>query len=111
MNPHDCLNSLEILRDFVQKFVPLPTYMKNLIIDRIETPNRRLWILRESIELDEAQFALSFGMALDEYHQYERDDISVPVEFLENVAERLLIPIEWLRCECPVLPVPKSGKV
>ena len=110
MKPHDCLNSLELLRDFVQKFVPLPVYMKNLIIDHIETPNRRLWVLRESMQLDEAQFAFSFDLTLDEYHQYEKTDSTVPIEFLENVADRFSVPIEWLLCEHPILPVPKFRK-
>jgi hypothetical protein len=108
MNTRDCLNSLELMRDFVQKFVPLPVFMKNLIIEHIETPNRRLWVLRESMELDEVQFALSFDLTIDEYHEYERADSTVPIEFLQNVADKFSIPIEWLLCEHPILPVPKA---
>jgi hypothetical protein len=107
MNTRDCLSSLELLRDFVAKFVPLEVFMKNLVIDHIETPNRRLWILRESMYINEANFARSFDITFEEYHQYENADITVPKEFLRNVAERLSIPAEWLFCECPMLPIPK----
>ena len=107
MNTKDCLSSLELLRDFVAKFVPLEVYMKNLVIDNIETPNRRLWALRESMHIDEENFALFFDMTFEEYHQYEKADSSVPKEFLQNVAERFSIPIEWLLCEYPMLPIPK----
>jgi len=106
MNTRDCLSALELLRDFVAKFVPLEVYMKNLIIDHIETPNRRLWALRESMHLDEANFAAFFEMTADDYHEYERADIPVPKEFLQSVAARLSMPIEWLCCECPMLPMP-----
>ena len=107
MNTRDCLSALELLRDFVAKFVPLDVYMQNLIIDRIETPNRRLWVLRESLHLEEANFAAFFNMTANEYRQYERVDSPVPNEFLESVANRLSTPIEWLRCECPLFPIPK----
>lgn len=107
MNTKDCLSSLELLRDFVRKFVPLPVYMKNLIIDHIETPNRRLWALRESMRIDETNFARSFDIFFEEYHQYEKADSPVPKEFLQNVADEFSIPVEWLLCECPMLPIPK----
>jgi hypothetical protein len=107
MNTSDCLSALELLRDFVAKFVPLEVYMKNLIIDHIETSSRRLWVLRESMCLEEANFAAFFNMTVDEYHQYEKADCDVPNEFLQCVADKLSMPIEWLRCECPLLPIPK----
>jgi len=80
--------------------------MKNLIIERIETPNRRLWVLRESMHLEEANFAAFFDLTVDEYHQYEKVDSPIPNEFFECVADKLSMPIEWLRCECPLLPIP-----
>jgi hypothetical protein len=107
MNTRDCLASLELLRDFVAKFVPLEVYMKNLFIDRIETPNRRLWALRESMHIDEADFARAFNVTYEEYHLYEQTESSVPEEFLSDVAARFSIPLEWLLCECPILPIPK----
>ncbi|KPL13572.1 hypothetical protein AMJ74_05030 [candidate division WOR_3 bacterium SM1_77] len=110
MTARDCLSSLELLRDFVTKFVPLPVYMKNLIIDHVETPNRRLWALRESMHIDEVSFARFLGITLDEYHQYEKADSTVPKEFLQSVADEFSIPVEWLLCECPMLPIPKPKR-
>jgi hypothetical protein len=107
MTVKDCLSSLELLRDFVAKFVPLPVYMKNLKIDRIETSNHRLWALRESMKMDEASFAAFFDMAIEEYREYERTGSTVPDEFLNSVAGRFSIPVEWLLCEFPMLPIPK----
>ncbi|MGB7055166.1 MAG: helix-turn-helix domain-containing protein, partial [bacterium] len=85
-------------------------YMKNLIINHIETPNRRLWALRESMHFDEVNFAQYLNMTFEEYHQYEKADSSVPKEFLQNVADEFSIPVEWLFCECPILPIPKPKK-
>jgi hypothetical protein len=110
MKASDCLSSLELLRDFVAKFVPLETYMKNLIVDHIETPSRRLWALRESLGIDEASFARSLNMTPDEYRVYERVNSPIPKTLLHDVAERFSIPIEWLLCECPMLPIPKPKK-
>jgi hypothetical protein len=107
MKSVDCLSSLELLRDFVAKFVPLEVYMKNLFIDRIETPNRRLWALRESMRMNEVDFAETFGIAYEEYHQFEQSGSAVPEEFLKVVAARFSIPIAWVQCECPILPIPK----
>jgi len=107
MNTKDCLCSLELLRDFVAKFVPLPVYMKNLVIDQIETSNCRLWALRESLHMDEASFAAFFDMAVEQYHQYEITGTKVPAEFLQNVSSRFTIPVEWLLCEFPMLPIPR----
>ena len=107
MNARDCLSSLELLRDSVAKFVSPKVFMKNLVIDHIETPNRRLWVLRESMHIDKACFARSLDMNVEEYHQYEKADTSVPQEFLHDVADRFSIPVEWLLCECPMLPIPE----
>jgi hypothetical protein len=110
MKSVDCLSSLELLRDFVAKFVPLDVYMKNLIIDRVETPNRRLWALRESMHIDEVSFARVLDMTFEEYHGYEQFDNPVPKEFLQDVAARFAVPLEWLLCECPILPIPEPKK-
>jgi len=110
MKPVDCLTSLELLRDFVAKFVPVDMYIKNLLIDHIETPNRRLWALREFLKMNEKDFALSLNMTYKEYHAYERSDHPVPREFLQNVAARYSVPIEWLLCECSMLPMPEPKK-
>ena len=107
MKSVDCLSSLELLRDFVAKFVPLEVYMKNLLIDRIETSSRRLWALRESMHMDEADFARAFNITYEQYHLYEQAGSSVPEEFLQSVAARFSIPVEWLFCKCPILPIPK----
>ncbi|MBE0433951.1 helix-turn-helix transcriptional regulator [candidate division WOR-3 bacterium] len=110
MDAKDYLTSLEIMRDFVARVVPCEVYMKNLIIDHIETPNRRLWALRVSIQLGEREFAQTFGLGLAEYREYERHDFSVPREFLEHVARRFSIPVGWLLCECPILPMPVADR-
>lgn len=106
MNTHDYLSSLELLRDFVSRVVPLEVYMCNLIVDHIETSNRRLWTLRENMRIDEAKFATLFDVTYDEYHSYERVGSPVPVDFLHAVAGRLSVPVEWLLCKCPMLPIP-----
>ncbi len=106
MNTADCLASLELLRDFVAKFVPLDVYIKNLIIDHIETPNRRLWALREILKVSEADFARSLDMTYEEYHAYEHSDHPVPRDFLQYVAAEYSVPLEWLLCECSMLPMP-----
>jgi hypothetical protein len=110
MKTKDRLSSLELLRDFVTKFVPLPVYMKNLIIDHVESPSRRLWALRESLHINEEDFASFFDITRDEYHQYEKTERTVPREFLQNVAAKFSIPLEWLLCESPMVPVPKPKK-
>jgi transcriptional regulator with XRE-family HTH domain len=84
--------------------------MKNLLVDRVETPNRRLWALRESMHINEADFAKNFDMTFEAYHLYEQTDSSVPEEFLQDVAARFSIPVAWLLCKCPILPIPKPRK-
>jgi hypothetical protein len=109
MNTMDAKNhllSLELMRDFVAKVVPYDVYLKNLVIDQIETCNRRLWALRESMRMDESRFAGLFEVALEMYHDYEKNNSPVPSEFLEKVAEELAVSIEWLRCEQPLIPIP-----
>lgn len=110
MNTKDCLASLEMLRDFVAKFVPLDTYMKNLIIDHIETSSRRLWAFRESLGIDEVNFAHTLDISFEDYHLYEHVDSAVPRTFLESVSAKFSVPIEWLLCKCPMLPIPKPKK-
>lgn len=106
MDSTDYLVSLEILRDFVARVVPGDVYLKNLVIDGIETCNRRLWALRESTRMDETAFASMLGVDAGEYLGYERDHAFVPSEFLDTVAGRLCVPVEWLRCERSFLPMP-----
>lgn len=84
--------------------------MKNLVIDHVETPGKRLWALRESMRMDEEKFAALLDMTRDEYRQYEYIDKPVPSELLVRVASRLAVSIEWLNCECPMLPVPKPDR-
>jgi len=112
MDTKNYLLSLELLRDFVAKVVPYDVYLKNLVIDKIETCNRRLWALRESMCIDESKFAALFGIPSEEYHGYERAGNAVPIEVLQTVADRLSISVEWLLCKCPMLPMPtpKSTK-
>jgi hypothetical protein len=107
MNTRDCLSSLELLRDFVARVVPLDVYMLNLIIDNIETSNKRLWALRESMRVDEKKFAALLGIPFDDYHVYERDGSPVPLDFLEAVADALSVSLEWLLCKHPILPMPE----
>ncbi len=98
--------SLEILREFVRKVVPPETYLKNLIIDGIDTPNKRLWILREFLKIDEKTFAERLGIDYSQYHQLERISNPVPVEILDKVSEAFNIPLDWLLCKMPVYPIP-----
>jgi len=107
MKARDCLASLELLRDFVAKYVPYEVYLKNLVIDNIETPNKRLWALRENMGMDEERFAALFDVTLHEYAQFEKTDNPVPIEFLNQVAFKLAISIEWLLCDHPMLPIPR----
>lgn len=111
MNTRDCLLSLELLRDFVARVVPPDVYLRNLIVDHIETSNKRLWALRESMRIDEERFAALFGLPLDEYHRYEKEGNPVPVDFLQTVSSKLSISIEWLLCKCPILPIPEPKSV
>ncbi len=102
------LMSLEILREFVRKVVPPETYLKNLIIDGIDTPNKRLWILREFLKIDERAFAERLGIDYNQYHQLERIGNPVPVEVLDRVSETSNIPLDWLHCKMPIYPIPVS---
>lgn len=102
------LLSLEILRDFVRAAVNPHTYQKNLAIDHVETPNHRLWVIRERLHLDEAIFAERLHIDAKEYHAYERIGNPVPRDVLEKVACTFSVPIPWLCCEMPVLPIPRT---
>lgn len=110
MKTRDCLYSLELLRSFVRRVVPLDMYMHNLIIDHIETSNKRLWALRESMQMDEEVFASWFDISVDEYHAYEKDGSPVPVGFLQIVADELDVSLDWLLCKCPMLPMPEPKR-
>ncbi|UCF70099.1 MAG: helix-turn-helix transcriptional regulator [candidate division WOR-3 bacterium] len=106
MDAESNLLSLELLRDFVARVVPYDVYLKNLVIDKVETCNRRLWALRESMGIEEEDFASLFRITFEEYHNYERNFSPVSSEFLQKVAEEFSVSIEWLRCERPILPIP-----
>ena len=111
MNTRDYLSSLELLREFVSSVVPLEVYMCNLIVDHIETSNRRLWVLRENMRMDEEKFAKLLNVTHDEYHIYEKSGSPVPVDFLQTVAARFSVPMEWLLCRSPMLPVPEPKPI
>ena len=102
--------SLELLRDFVERVVCVETYMKNLIVDKVETANKRLWALRESLKIDEPAFAEKLNIELKEYHEYEKIGNDVPLEFLKKVAGEFSVPIDWLCCRSPMLPIPEPDK-
>lgn len=106
MKIRDCLLSLDMMRDFVARVVPLDVYMKNLVLDHIETSNKRLWALRMSTHIEEEKFAALLDVTIEEYHQYERAENPIPLAFLNIVADRLSVPIDWLLCRCPILPIP-----
>lgn len=108
MDMWENLLSLEILRDFVRAAVSPRTYQRNLVIDRIETPNHRLWVLRERLQLDEAIFAERLHIDVKEYREYERIGSSVPRDVLEKVSRTFSVPIPWLCCENPLLPIPPT---
>ena len=102
------LLSLEIMRAFVKKVVPVSIYMQNLVIANIETPNKRLWALRESMKMAEPTFAELFNTSLKKYHQYEKSGNSIPLDFLEKVANKFSISLDWLLCKSPMLPMPQG---
>lgn len=102
------LLSLEILRDFVRTAVSPHMYQKNLVIDRIETPNHRLWILRERLQLDETIFAERLHIDVTKYREYERIGSPVPRDVLETVSRTFSVPIPWLCCESPLFPIPTT---
>lgn len=62
--------------------MPPAIYLKNLIIDGIKTPNKRLWTLRESLSLEEKIFAEKLNLDVETYHQYEKCGNSIPDEIL-----------------------------
>lgn len=105
------LLSLEILRDFVRAAVSPQLYQRNLVIDRIETPSHRLWALRERLHLDEAIFAERLHIDVKEYHEYEWIGSPVPRDVLEKVSQTFSVPVTWLCCETPILPIPLSDDV
>ncbi len=103
------LLSLEILREFVSKAVTARTYQKNLVIDEIETPNIRLWALRERLHMREGDFAKKLHISLHEYHKYERIGFPIPQDFLRDVSCSCSVPLEWLLCECSMFPMPSPS--
>jgi len=106
MDSKSSLATLDLLRDFVSKVLTVEGYMKNLIVDRVETPNKRLWALRESLKLDEASFARRLDMAPVEYHELERIGNLVPSGVLKKVSRVFAVPLDWLLCKQPMLPLP-----
>ena len=105
------LLSLEILRDFVRKNITVETYMKNLIIENIETPNERLWVLREFLKKNEEDFAKELNTDYNTYHKYEKKGYPVPCDFLKNVADKFAIRLDWLLCKSPMFPMPKAKRL
>jgi hypothetical protein len=110
MSMKDNLFSLEILRQFVCQVVPLETFMRNLIIDRIESVNKRLWVLRESLRFDELTFSQKLDIDFETYHMYEKNGTSVPEDFLKTVSTVFSVPLDWLLCRKPMLPLPYRRK-
>lgn len=102
----DHLLSLETLRDFAVQVVSTETFMQNLVLEKIESVNERLWILRENMHLDERAFADKLGITVLEYHEYERIGTEIPETILHNVCKEFSVPKDWLCCKLPVLPVP-----
>ncbi|MGB9721385.1 MAG: helix-turn-helix domain-containing protein [bacterium] len=105
------LLTLELLRDFVKRAVPIEIYQKNLILEGIETANKRLWTLREFLKMDEMTFAKKLDIDYYQYHQYEKSGNPVPFEILEKVAKEFNVSINWLLCKVPLYPImPHSEK-
>ncbi|MEO0095241.1 MAG: helix-turn-helix transcriptional regulator [candidate division WOR-3 bacterium] len=105
MNFKNNLNALEILREFAIKVVPLEIYQKNLILERIETPNKRLWTLREFLKLDEKTFARKMEVDYNQYYQYEKMGNPVPFKLLKKVSKTFNVSIDWLTCRKPLYPI------
>jgi len=99
------LMALELMREFVKKVVPIEVYQKNLILEHIETPNKRLWTLREFLKMDEVTFAKKLGIDHHLYHQYEKIGNPVPLKILEDVAKIFNVPLDWLLCRKPLYPI------
>jgi len=110
MEIKDNLASLEILRDFVESHVPIETYMLCMLIDGKEVSNFRLWALREILGMDESTFARELNTSTQEYHGFERSGNQIPREFLQKVAEKYDILLDWLLCKKFMLPIPKKKK-
>ena len=106
MTAAENLETLEALKEFVEKVMPVEILMKNLVLEKVDTPNKRLWALRECAKMDEAAFAQEMGVDSGKYHEYERNGNSVPLDFLAKVARKLSISLDWLLCKCPILPLP-----
>ncbi len=99
------LLALELMREFVKKAVPIEVYQKNLILEDIETPNKRLWTLREFLKMDEITFAKKLGIENHLYHQYEKIGNTVPLKILEDVVKVFNVPLDWLLCRMPLYPI------
>lgn len=100
--------ALELLRDFVEKIVPIKVFMKNLTLRGVDTSNKRLWVLRENLGYDEAEFARLVNIRLKRYRRFEKNGVVIPLTVLRGIEKRFSIPREWLRCTQPMLPIPKS---
>lgn len=105
------LASLEILRDFVERYVPMETYMLSMLIDGKEVSNFRLWALREMLGLDESAFARELNTSTQEYHGFERSGNQIPEAFLQKVAKKYSIPLDWLLCKQFMLPIPTPKRL
>jgi hypothetical protein len=110
MQIKDNLTSLEILRGFVEKHVSRESYVLNMLIDGREVMNFRLWALRGVLGIDEITFADEMNIDVRKYHEFERRGKQIPVDFLQKVAEKYNIPINWLLCKQLMLPIPMPKK-
>jgi len=105
MTARENLQALELLRDFVRKAVSPDVYLKNLVVNRIETVNKRLWTLREHLKMTEAGFAEKLGLDVKRYRSYERAGMGIPAYVLKRAASRFGVSLDWLLCKIPLYPV------
>lgn len=102
MIPKDCRRALELLRDFAGKVVAPETYLKNLVFEGIETPNKRLWALRKFLQIDEKTFAKKLDLDYNQYHEYEKNGTPVPAQVLQKVSLVFNVSLDWLLCRIPM---------
>jgi hypothetical protein len=107
--PHENLMALELLCDFVEKIVPIRVFLKNLTLTGVDTSNKRLWVLRENLGYNEAEFARLVNIRLKRYRRFEKNGVAIPLTVLRKIEKRTSIPLEWLRCMLPMLPIPIGG--
>lgn len=104
------LATLEILREFAAGAVKTKTRQQNLMVNETETPNLRLWAIREKLAMDEKSFARQLGVKIAVYRKYERLGNFIPRSFLDRVAQVLAVPRAWLFCRQPFFPLPRPDR-